>query len=854
MYSRMVKSSIYKYIIYTIFFVMTSGYLIYRAFHGGYIATGGSDAITQMYPAMLYIGRNVREFFQAMLAGDKYTFPMVEWSLGMGENTISTLNYYGLGDPFYLLSAFFSEEKMPYFYTVFFYFRLYLGGIFCIAFFEELDDSKTTFSYILGALVYVFSGFTLQSNIFIIFVHAVMYTPMLFLGAERIMNGKKRGMLVITVWLYALSGFFFLYVCSISLAVYVICRMLLKRYGIRSAIQKIISMLVEYMTGIALSAVIFVPAVVGFLSSNRANVYGVSWHIISWQELKQLILNMFFPQYNNTQTMSVASIVMVSILLVFINRKKSRQKVGIILVFLCLIIPGITTIMSGFGGYYDRWEIVLILYFAYITFIMWDDLKSLSYVQRIIIFLIYVILGILSKKYDLLDDYMFGYTVICLGIIVLFLVFICPISNRVRLLSWMRTLFAVIIAFTVCRGWIMVARDMEIELVRQEDVIRELIPDEEESFYRIDYEKVFGEPRFGMNISLTLDYPGISEYYSIENPNYINAFGEWETGKITHNNEGLDQRTILETLSTVRYYVGRKENENIVPWGFSKVKTSRDGQWNLYENRYALPVAYTYTSIYPYDKYELMSGLEKQQVLLQAAVIEGYEGNVNSTTEIENHLHKLDYEVTNIQNGFITERVLSAQQGTALELKVDLPMDCECYLSIEGNPQVSIDLGNGYIKYREPITLGKTDSGEPRTITITFEQAIELSLDEIELLYLDFNNYKEYIAALKDEAISHIQVGTNRLTYDVDSGDNKIVCVAIPYEKGWSAYIDGEKTRIYRTNSMFMSIEIPKGKHSIAFEYITPGLKTGAWISSVSFVALLGYAIIKIIQKRVHMK
>ena len=844
------EKKIYKYSLYTLFFWCTAGYLIYRAFECDHFAVGGSDAFTQMYPAMLYIGRVYREFFQSILSGAEFTFPMIEWSLGMGENTISTLNYYGLGDPFYIFAALFSEEQMPYFYTALFYLRIYLGGIVCIAFFEELDEGKSNFAYIVGVLVYVFSGFTLQSNIFIIFVHAIMYTPMMFWGAERVLKHKRSGVLALSVCLYALSGFFFLYVCSLALAVYVICRVIDVKYDIRNVVKYILILIREYMIGLAASAIIFVPAVEGFLSSNRANMFELIWKFIPLKEMKQLVINMVFPQYSNTQTMSVAGMAMLCVLLALVNRSRNKQKIGIILSFLCMIIPAITTIMSGFGGYYDRWQIVLILYFAYITFIMWDDLPDISTIQRGVLFAGLVIIGLYSVKFDKFDDYILCYTVLGTGTIIIFLVFIFPMCRKMQRFTCMKLIFSMIVVYLVCKGWIMVARDMEINLVREENVVQELTQEDTDTFYRVDYEKTFGEPRLGMNLSLMLDFPGISEYFSIENQNYMNAFGSWETGKITHNNEGLDQRAILETMFAVKYYVGRTENEFLTPYGFEKVKTSKDGEWNLYHNKYALPVIYTYNYVYKKEAYMAMSGLEKQQVLLQAAVPENYNGSIDVLPKIDNNLKEAKYKIVDISNGTIADNIIHIQQGTMIELLADIPDDCESYLSIDGDTELNVDLGNGYIKYKEPITLGTTWGEGARKLTLTFRREMDLPVEYIRVLYYDFSDYSKYISKLNDGTSYNIQVSTNTITCQTNSTENRILCLAVPYEKGWSAYIDGKKCTIYRTNSMFMGIEIPQGTHSVEFRYATPGLRIGACITGIVLIGLIIYSMRKIYRRK----
>lgn len=292
-----------RYIGFTICFWIIAIPLLHRAFAGGYIALGGDDAITQIYPTMLYAAKKIREFFYAFFSEKSYVFPMFEWTLGMGENTISTLNWHGFGDPFYLLAAFFSEEKMPYFYSFLFYFRVYLGGIASILFFSELETGKerSEWAYIIGALVYSLTGFTLQCNIHLIFVHAMMYVPLLLLGAERSRKGKRKGILLFSTFGFAMSGFFFLYIGSVAMGVYVIYALIVNRTAWKRAIGQIRSMLAEYMLGLGLSAVIRIPSIIGFLNSDRTGIKEGISIFMSLQQIKSFFTQLFMPQFAGGQ-------------------------------------------------------------------------------------------------------------------------------------------------------------------------------------------------------------------------------------------------------------------------------------------------------------------------------------------------------------------------------------------------------------------------------------------------------------------------------------------------------------------------------------------------------------------------
>ncbi|PKK39509.1 Cell division protein FtsW [Clostridiaceae bacterium JG1575] len=63
---------------------------------------------------------------------------------------------------------------------------------------------------------------------------------------------------------------------------------------------------------------------------------------------------------------------------------------------------------------------------------------------------------------------------------------------------------------------------------------------------------------------------------------------------------------------------------------------------------------------------------------------------------------------------------------------------------------------------------------------------------------------------------------------------------SVPWDRGWTAQVDGEPVPIRKTLGM-MALDVPKGEHSVAFSYRTPGRLAGALISLFSTILLLYY-------------
>lgn len=844
-----------KYFVFSVlYWILTGLYIYYYLFSWGSCAMAIADAISQHYPAMVYIRRMWIDFFSALVNGKHYIFPMVDFTIGMGENTISALNYYGLGDPFYILTVLSSEENLPYFYSIFFFFRIYLGGLAFMAFSSELSRAKSNAAYIIGAFVYCFTGFTSLSNAHIIFVHAMFYIPLMMLGAEKSVNNRRKGLLCIAVFCFALSGFYFFYIGSVSLAIYVIYRLIITRNTLKASMLKIGNLILEYLLGLGLSAVIFLPAIVGFLSSNRVESKVTIKPIMSLSEQIHMIKNMFFPSYMPIQALAVCTFAMIMIIYVLSASNRKKEKIILLLLYLSAVIPFVTYAMSGFGALYDRWELVINMYIAFLVVDLFDELTHITAIQKISIGVVFCILFVLGKKQDLFDHHQFRETFRAYGIILLVLLFVIPILVRFGKKTAVRYVLFLVVLCTICGNWKEAGLDRPIESLRERNAVAELIGSDGQPgmFYRIENERGFAEPRLQMNISFLRGYRGTMQYLSIGNKFYLQCIPNWDIGSESYNMYGLDQRSVLETMCAVKYFVVRTEYANIIPYGFEYVKSTEDGEWALYENLNSLPIAYSYENTFDVEAYHEMNGLEKQSVMLHAAAVEEYDGEVPVLAVIDNELIEGEYTFSNESGQDIGGGYLQLNAGDTIILTTQLKKDCENCLLYTGSDLfgAEISIEDGYTKYgigKTPIIINLGTAQEDRTVGVrfTFSSAAQFSEKDFHIIYHDLSDYSQYIDELKKDTEGRFDVATNHIYGDIDFEKRKILCFSVPYMNGWHASIDGKETMAYIVNDMFIGIEVPEGHHDIELYYITPGIRAGAVVSVISLMISVFYLFYK---------
>ncbi|MBD3375612.1 YfhO family protein [candidate division KSB1 bacterium] len=66
-----------------------------------------------------------------------------------------------------------------------------------------------------------------------------------------------------------------------------------------------------------------------------------------------------------------------------------------------------------------------------------------------------------------------------------------------------------------------------------------------------------------------------------------------------------------------------------------------------------------------------------------------------------------------------------------------------------------------------------------------------------------------------------------------------MVVSEVYYPAGWKAYVNGQETKIYKTNYFLRSIFLQPGEHEIVFTYDSSTFRTGMWISISTLILLL---------------
>ena len=209
------RSRLSYYLKFTLFFLMIEliMYAPFLVFRKGLVWE--HDSYTQHVKAMIFISRWFRQAGKSLLRGRFAELATYSFSIGYGSDAMTTLAYYGVGDPFYVLSALVPTRYIYLYYIALIPVKNYLSGLAISSFLRRRWPEEAHSGGVLsGALIYTFCGFVLITCVGQpIFLNALIVYPLMLLGIEKVYDGQKPWLFILSVFLATVSNFYFIVRC-----------------------------------------------------------------------------------------------------------------------------------------------------------------------------------------------------------------------------------------------------------------------------------------------------------------------------------------------------------------------------------------------------------------------------------------------------------------------------------------------------------------------------------------------------------------------------------------------------------------------------------------------------------------
>ena len=650
----------------------------------------GQDGFCQHYTALVYYGQYLRKIVRSLLVDHRLEIPLWDMDIGYGSDILDTLHYYVIGDPLNLLSVFMPSSGMEYLYEGLILFRIYLAGL-SFSWFSlschrwqprsrqwggkpvtlpETGDRNYSIegAVLVGSVCYCFCSYVLNTAVrHPYFINPMIYLPLLLLGVDKIYQGRKPVLSIVSVALAGLSNFYFFYLLGILVVLYAAVRYLEIFCGKGTSFSRDESMdfsmeksienplhgkgafrihwrelfswvgrFTGYsLVGIAMAAVVLIPVVMSMYGTDRIGVdfdiplrYADSYY-------KELFLQFTGGgKASHYSYLGYSALGFLALVTLYLKRgENTLLKILFPVMTIFLFVPYIGHIFNGFSYRTNRWIFSYSLLVACIVTRAVPIFFTLNLKEKIKLAVITLLYGMfclyLSPESGVMAEVLL--LAVCCGVICV----IGKFSGRWQQ-GTLLSLFGICTFFQAFYLYTPAGADYQEEFVEQGQCFRKLIKQApetvvcnlmgEDSACRFDRTRKVSSSGRGLpqnnNEAMVINRHGTGYYFSLDNPGVSEFLKEMQLNTTSyHHYSDLDSRNILETLSSVKYVVAKEGQAEEVPCQYQGNQVYRKGSFKVYEAEEALPIGYTYQSYIPRALDDTLSVVEKQQALLQGCVL-----------------------------------------------------------------------------------------------------------------------------------------------------------------------------------------------------------------------------------------
>jgi hypothetical protein len=152
---------------------------------------------------------------------------------------------------------------------------------------------------------------------------------------------------------------------------------------------------------------------------------------------------------------------------------------------------------------------------------------------------------------------------------------------------------------------------------------------------------------------------------------------------------------------------------------------------------------------------------------------------------------------------------------------------------------VQADGGISVEDYSIMFPMGNGQEGSTLSAELTFKEKQSSGSFGISVYALDKEAFDTAYSELADEQLELTGFSDTRLRGRINVKRRGILYLSIPYERGWSVYVDGKKTSTVKVFDAMLGAELAPGEHEVELRYFPDGLGKGIVISVSAVIAFL---------------
>lgn len=345
-------------------------------------------------------------------------------------------------------------------------------------------------------------------------------------------------------------------------------------------------------------------------------------------------------------------------------------------------------------------------------------------------------------------------------------------------------------------------------------------------------------------------YNGISVFSSMAYESYsqLQSSLGMQSNKVnsyTYNT----QTPVFNMMFNIKYLI--QTDVSLAPSSnlYKKIYTTSDKKSNVYESKYNLPIAYCVNS-----KIDDWVTDEGNPFEIQSDFVKLATGYSNLFKPVEYNSTDFDAvsgdDVTENGTYWLEKSDSSSNYGTET-VSLSPTIDGNLYLYVKSSDLKTITVNSEKVSDITQsmedayiLDLGYHNKGDEVLVSL------DASKMESESTSFDFYCYtaddtvvKNMYNSLAGNSLNVESYSDTTIKGTVKAKENCYLYSSIPYDDGWSVYVDGKKAETFEIGGTLLAIELTPGQHKIEYKYFPVGFLYGIIISAVTVFGLCGFYI-----------
>ena len=209
------------------------------------------------------------------------------WATDLGSGAMNAYSFYLYGSPFFWLSLIFPQNWLPYLMVPLLILKFAVAG--GGAYRYLCRYVRRTDYAMLGACLYAFSGFSVYNVFFNHFVDVVALFPWMLWALDETLYEQEEhyGLFAFWVGVNLLNNYFFFIGQVLFLVIYFICKLTTKDFPMN--VRLFVRLAFESLLGAALGFVLLWPAVLSILQNPRTIDLSSGWGFLTYSKVQQYL-------------------------------------------------------------------------------------------------------------------------------------------------------------------------------------------------------------------------------------------------------------------------------------------------------------------------------------------------------------------------------------------------------------------------------------------------------------------------------------------------------------------------------------------------------------------------------------